>query len=60
MKDLYYTVEEAAKILHAHPNTIREWCESGKLEGARKFGRKWLIPKTTIDPQEPPQPPERK
>lgn len=50
MQELYYTVEEAAKILHAHPNTIRDWCEKGKLAGARKFGRKWLIPKKTIEP----------
>jgi excisionase family DNA binding protein len=50
MKDPYYTVEQAAHILHVHQNTIREWCEQGKLAGARKFERKWLIPRKTIDP----------
>ncbi len=50
-KELYYTVEEAAAILRVHPNTVREWCEDGTLTGARKFGRKWLIPRTSVDPE---------
>jgi excisionase family DNA binding protein len=52
-EELYYTVEETAKILKAHPNTVRDWCENGTLQGARKFGRKWLIPRASIEPQIP-------
>ena len=50
----YYTVKETARKLKKHPDTIRSWCENGELEGARKIGRDWYIPKTSVDPQPPP------
>ncbi|TMD65144.1 MAG: helix-turn-helix domain-containing protein [Chloroflexi bacterium] len=53
----YYTADEVAEILHTHVETVRKWCRSGKLEGARKFGKDWFIPRTTIDPQPPQQKP---
>ncbi len=53
----YYTVDEVAEILHTHVETVRKWCRSGKLEGARKFGKDWFIPRTTIDPPPPKQQP---
>jgi excisionase family DNA binding protein len=47
----YYTPEQASVILQKHPDTIRRLCQKGKLEGARKIGGEWLIPRISIDPQ---------
>jgi len=47
----YYTPEQASVILQKHPDTIRRLCKKGKLEGARKIGGEWLIPRFSIDPQ---------
>lgn len=49
----YYTPEQAAVILQKHPDTVRRLCNRGKIEGARKIGGEWLIPRLSIDP--PPQ-----
>ncbi|MBV8822252.1 MAG: helix-turn-helix domain-containing protein [Ktedonobacteraceae bacterium] len=49
----YYTPEQAAIILQKHPDTVRRLCQRGKIEGARKIGGEWLIPRATIDPFPP-------
>ena len=49
----YYTAEQAAIILQKHPDTVRRLCQKGKIEGARKIGGEWLIPRVTIDPPPP-------
>jgi len=46
----YYTSEQAAVILQKHPDTVRRLCQKGKIEGARKIGGEWLIPRISIDP----------
>ncbi len=62
----YYTPEQAAIILQKHPDTIRRLCQQGKIEGARKIGGEWLIPRASIDPippapqQKPASPQEQK
>jgi len=53
----YYTPEQAAIILQKHPDTVRRLCNRGKIEGARKIGGEWLIPRQSIDPPPPPQKP---
>ena len=30
-----YTITDAAKALHIHPNTLRKWADSGKIETVR-------------------------
>lgn len=46
-KKPFYTIDEAAKILDLHPNTLYRLCRSGKL-GAYKSGEgkktSWRIP----------------
>lgn len=37
-----HTVEQAAKILQLHPDTVRIWLRDGRLRG-RKMGRVWRI-----------------
>jgi excisionase family DNA binding protein len=44
---VYYTVEEVAKILRVHENTIYLWIESKEL-GAVKIGGRWRIPKDSL------------
>ena len=34
------TVGEAAKIMHAHPNTVRRWGDSGIIRSYRLPGRR--------------------
>jgi excisionase family DNA binding protein len=46
----YYSVDEVAKLLGFHPDTVRLWCREGKLPGARKFGRDWRIPRSALEP----------
>ena len=53
----WYTSEQASIILQRHPDTIRRLCQKGRLEGARKFGGEWYIPRTTIDPPTPQEKP---
>jgi excisionase family DNA binding protein len=53
----WYTSDQAAIVLQRHPETIRKLCKQGKLEGARKIGGEWYIPRTTIDPPAPTQQP---
>ena len=55
MQEPYYTADEVARILHKHVVNVRRLCREGAFEGARKFGRDWYIPKTTIDPPAPQQ-----
>ena len=57
MQELYYTPEDVAKILRMHVVSIRRMCREGQFEGARKFGRDWYIPRTSIDPAPPQKPP---
>src|SRR5262249_3493954 len=33
--ETYYTVEEAAKLLQLHPQTLRRWIREGKLPAKR-------------------------
>ena len=51
----YYTVEEVARILGVDDETVRRWCRQGKIPGVKRFGREYRIPKSSIDPQNPPQ-----
>lgn len=52
----YYTSEQATIILQKNVDTVRRLCQKGKIEGARKIGGEWLIPRSSIDPQPAPQP----
>jgi excisionase family DNA binding protein len=47
IEPIYYTIEEVAKILKVHENTIYNWVESGKLQ-AIKIGNLWRIPRESL------------
>ncbi|MCL6642167.1 MAG: helix-turn-helix domain-containing protein [Candidatus Bipolaricaulota bacterium] len=40
--DAYYTLEEAAKLLKLHPQTLRRWIHQGKL-AAKRFGKQYRL-----------------
>jgi excisionase family DNA binding protein len=44
----YLSVDEVAAIFRKHRDTIRIWCRTGKLKGARKIGRDWFIPYSAV------------
>lgn len=46
--EIYYTVEEAAKILKLHPQTLRRWIRHGKLP-AKRFGRQFRVSPENIE-----------
>ena len=43
------TSAQAAERVGVAQITIRVWCSSGKLAGADKLGRDWLIPESALD-----------
>lgn len=47
LEDNFYTIEELAKILKVHPNTIRNNIKKGKIN-AKKYGEQWRIRKSDI------------
>ena len=47
LEDDFYTIEELAKILKVHPNTIRNNIKKGKII-AKKYGEQWRIRKSDI------------
>lgn len=47
LEDDFYTIEELAKILKVHPNTIRNNIKKGKIV-AKKYGEQWRIRKSDI------------
>lgn len=43
------TVEEAGRLLHRAPSTMRTWCARGHIPGAyRLAGREWRIPRAAL------------
>lgn len=42
-----YTVSDLCERLQLHPDTVREWIASGRLE-AFKVGRRWRIPEDAL------------
>ena len=42
LTDTYYTLEESARLLKLHPQTLRRWIRQGKLH-ARRFGSQYRL-----------------
>ena len=42
------TVTDLAQRFRRQPSTIRQWRESGRLEGYKLFGREWRVPLTAV------------
>ena len=44
----YMLIPDAADLLNVSVRRLQQLCMAGKIEGAKKIGRSWQIPKTTI------------
>ena len=45
IRDKWQTVAEAAQFLSVTPRRVRVLCKSGRINGAMKVGRDWVIPR---------------
>lgn len=45
----YYTVSQAAELLHMNAATVRRYCRSGMLRAAQCVGRSYRIPAETLE-----------
>jgi hypothetical protein len=46
--DEYITVSEASKLMHKVVSMIARLCQTGKLPGAKKIAKTWLIPRESV------------
>lgn len=49
----YITVQDAAKKWNISNRLVQKYCSSGRIEGAEKFGKSWLIPADSVKPADP-------
>lgn len=43
--DGFMSADEAAKLWRMNKDVVQRKCRNGEIQGARKRGRKWLIPR---------------
>jgi len=43
------TVADIMEVYGVSGTTAREWCKTGKLEGARRVAYRWLIPPAALE-----------
>ena len=43
------TVPEIARLFGRSPNTVRQWLESGKLQGYKLLGREWRVTRSAVE-----------
>ncbi len=49
----YLVVEEAARLLGFNVGTVSRLCRQGKIEGAYRFGGRWVIPRESVKSYKP-------
>lgn len=45
-RNRYLSTPEAAERLKIHPSRIRRLAAAGRIQGAQKIGRDWIIPES--------------
>ena len=48
-----YSIAETAEMLGLQPVRTRELCRQGRLPGAQKVGRDWVVPERAIKEYKP-------
>lgn len=46
----YMTLKQASEKWNVSPRMINYYCSEGRISGAEKMGKVWLIPKTAEKP----------
>jgi hypothetical protein len=49
----YITVRDAAKKWRVSERWVQQYCRTGRVDGASRFGRSWMIPKDAEKPSDP-------
>ena len=49
----YISVREAAARWRTHIRVVQALCSEGRIPGAQKFGRAWMIPESSAKPADP-------
>ncbi|MDO4546618.1 MAG: LuxR C-terminal-related transcriptional regulator [Clostridia bacterium] len=49
----YISAREASERWHVHIRVVQDYCKSGRISGARKYGVSWLIPADSKKPSDP-------
>ena len=44
----YFRTPDAAILLNRSIYTVQKWCRQGRFDGAKKLGRDYVIPETSI------------
>lgn len=50
MIDGYISIKDVAEMWGLTPRSVRNMCATGKIQGAEKVGRDWLVPADTVRP----------
>ena len=43
------TVDDAARRLGVHPETVKRWCRNGTIDAAKNVSGHWRLNKTDVD-----------
>lgn len=49
----YLTAQETAEKWNLSPRMVQQFCTTGRIPGARKFGKSWAIPADAEKPRDP-------
>lgn len=49
MNIYYLDVQEVARLLRTSKRNVQMYCKKGLLNGARREGRKWVVPHISIE-----------
>lgn len=47
-KDELITIQQASEIENKHETTFRRLCRLNKIKGAKKFGKTWVFPRSSL------------
>lgn len=48
----YMSVTEASELWNVTKRWVQKLCEEGRIDGIRRFGRSWMIPKNAERPKD--------
>lgn len=49
----FMSVRDAASLWNISERRVQQFCEEGRIKGVQRFGRSWMIPKSTEKPIDP-------